>query len=50
MTVDLKFDARLEIVCSIQVSLHREIPDVCLVEKSSGKFLLVGGTVCTIPT
>ena len=35
---------------SIQVSLHREPPEVVLVKKVIWKFVLVGGAGCAIPT
>ena len=43
-------DGRLQILCSIQVSRHREPSEVGLVETLPWKFVLVGGAVCANPT
>ena len=45
-----KSDGRLQIWCSIQLSLHKEPPEVGLVKKVNRKFVLVGDTTRANPT
>ena len=45
-----KSDDRLQIWCSIQLSLHKEPPEVVLVKKVNRKCVLVGGAVRANPT